>query len=280
MSGVNMSSDEWTTEDMGLEGNGAQKQNSWEDLRTMDVKVGLLVLLVFSASRACDARELMSVWQSGRETVTFDVSVLQINQLESEGGLKGSEELVQNSQFCTLCEEFATEALEYLEEDKTQTEIIEMLHNTCSQLRSLEQQCITLVDYYVPLFFDQVGSVEPEDFCQKINLCEQAVMTSQPQSEDKCEICHDAVAEVLQKLKDPDTQLEIIEILLKACNAMEGHVKKCKRLVFEYGPLILSNAEQFLEKTDMCNAIHACNSPSANNNQATLIEKAPMLSVM
>lgn len=55
---------------------------------------------------------------------------------------------------------------------------------------------------------------------------------------------------------------------------------QCKRLVFEYGPLILSNAEQFLEKTDMCNAIHACDSPSANNNQATLVEKAPMLSVM
>ncbi|XP_058214735.1 uncharacterized protein LOC131326138 [Rhododendron vialii] len=246
----------------------------------MDVKVGLLVLLVFSASRACDARELMSVGQSGRETVTFDVSVLQINQLESEGGLKVSEELAQDSHFCTLCEEFVAEALEYLEEDKTQTEIIEMLHSTCSQLRSLEQQCITLVDYYVTLFFDQVGSVEPGDFCQKVNLCEQAVMTSRPQSEDKCEICHHAVAEILLKLKDPDTQLEIIEILLKACNAMEGHVKKCKRLVFEYGPLILSNAEQFLENTDMCNAIHACDSPSANNNQATLIEKAPMLSVM
>lgn len=75
-------------------------------------------------------------------------------------------------------------------------------------------QCITLVDYYVPLFFDQVGSVEPEDFCQKVNLCEQAVMTSLPQQqpEDKCEICHHAVAEVLLKLKDPDTQVLVCMI--------------------------------------------------------------------
>lgn len=73
-------------------------------------------------------------------------------------------------------------------------------------------QCITLVDYYVPLFFDQVGSVEPGDFCQKVNLCEQAVMTSPPQPEDKCEICHHAVAEVLLKLKDPDTQVLVCMI--------------------------------------------------------------------
>lgn len=43
------------------------------------MKVGLLVLLVFSASCACDARELMSVGQSGRETVTFDVSGTSFN---------------------------------------------------------------------------------------------------------------------------------------------------------------------------------------------------------
>lgn len=73
----------------------------------------------------------------------FLATVLQINQLESEGGLKVSEELAQDSHFCTLCEEFAAEALEYLEEDKTQTEVIEMLHSTCSQLRSLEQQVVT-----------------------------------------------------------------------------------------------------------------------------------------
>ncbi|KAK4582228.1 hypothetical protein RGQ29_025410 [Quercus rubra] len=43
--------------------------------------------------------------------------------------------------------------------------------------------------------------------------------------------------------------LEIIELLLKACNSMENYVKKCKKMVFEYGPLILANAEKFLEST-------------------------------
>lgn len=72
----------------------------------------------------------------------FLATVLQI-ELEPEGGLEGSSEVVKNEHFCTLCEEFAAEALEYLQEDKTQTEVIEMLHNTCSQLRSFEQQVVT-----------------------------------------------------------------------------------------------------------------------------------------
>ena len=41
---------------------------------------------------------------------------------------------------CTLCEEYAGLAVEYLAENKTQTEIVEALHNSCSQLHSLKQQ--------------------------------------------------------------------------------------------------------------------------------------------
>ncbi|KAI0531201.1 hypothetical protein KFK09_000754 [Dendrobium nobile] len=33
---------------------------------------------------------------------------------------------------------------------------------------------------------------------------------------------------------------------------------QCKRLVLEYGPVIIFNAEKFFEKTDVCTAIHAC----------------------
>lgn len=38
---------------------------------------------------------------------------------------------------------------------------------------------------------------------------------------------------------------------------------QCKRMVFEYGPVILANAEQLLETTDICKALHACNSTKA-----------------
>jgi len=33
---------------------------------------------------------------------------------------------------------------------------------------------------------------------------------------------------------------------------------QCKTLVFEYGPLILVNAEEFLVKNDVCTLLRAC----------------------
>ena len=41
---------------------------------------------------------------------------------------------------CALCEEYITKALDYLHENKTETEIISILHNTCHQLPSFKQK--------------------------------------------------------------------------------------------------------------------------------------------
>lgn len=236
---------------------------------TMVATVGLFVLFVLGTSWACDARELTTTELSSRDTVISDVSVLQINHQESEGIIKASEEVGRNENVCTLCEEFAAKAIKFLEDNNTQTEIIDILHNTCARLIPIEQKCITLVDYYVSLLFSEIELLQPEDFCQAFNLCEQRVFASRSLAKDKCKICHLAISEVIVKLKDPDTQLEIIELLLKACDAVENYVKKCKTLVFEYGPFILENAEKFLESTDICTLIHACDSTSTGGEQAS-----------
>ncbi|KAG2536167.1 hypothetical protein PVAP13_9NG165200 [Panicum virgatum] len=61
----------------------------------------------------------------------------------------------------------------------------------------------------------------------------------------------------MSKLKDPDAEFEIIQILIKECNKIEGHVQECKRLVLQYIPLIMVNGEKFLEKNnDVC--VQAC----------------------
>lgn len=36
-------------------------------------------------------------------------------------------------------------------------------------------------------------------------------------------------------------------------------------MVFKYGPLILMDAKQFLEKTDVCAVLRACPSPPAGS---------------
>ncbi|XP_059668119.1 uncharacterized protein LOC132313392 [Cornus florida] len=236
----------------------------------MGLRVGLLFFTILSASWVCHARETIFD-PSTRESVISNVAVLQINHQELERGVQDAKEVDMNDNACTLCEEYATMALAYLAENKTQTEVIDLLHVACSQLQFLKQECVTMVDYYAPLFFLEIDSVQPAEFCQKIKFCQQMVIISRALSEDSCGLCHRAVAVSLLKLKNPDTQLEIVELLLKACNTVvvENYVEKCKTSVFEYGPLILNNAEKFLETTDICTALHACDSPTAGNKQAS-----------
>lgn len=215
------------------------------------MRFGLFFLFVLGASWACHARQLEAA-----EVVISDVSVVQINQGQDEEVV---EKVARNDNVCTLCEEFATDAINFLLQNQTQTEIIDILHKSCSRIPSFQQQCLALMDYYIPLFFVELSSIQPEYFCQNVNLCEKVAFISSEIREDKCDLCRRAFSEILMKLKDPDTQLEIIELLLKACNSVQNYVQKCKRIVFEYGPVILANAEKFLETTDVCTILHACN---------------------
>ncbi|KAJ0028848.1 hypothetical protein Pint_35026 [Pistacia integerrima] len=231
----------------------------------MEWRVGLLFLFLLGASWVCDARQL-----GDSEYIVVQIS----KQGQVQGGA------IENDNVCTLCEEFAAEAVDYLADNKTQTEIIDMLHMSCSRLASFKQQCKTLVDYYAPLFFLEISTVQPSDFCKKVNLCQQMAIFSSQLHEDSCGLCHHAVSELLVKLKDPDTQLEILELLLKGCNSMQNYVKKCKKMVFEYGPLILTNAEQFLETTDVCTMLHACNSPTTGSLPSSSEQVAEVVKVL
>lgn len=51
---------------------------------------------------------------------------------------------------------------------------------------------------------------------------------------------------------------------------------QCKKLVFEYAPFILINAEQFLEANDMCTILHACDAEAAVSEEVSLGTEASM----
>ncbi|KAJ7961111.1 Saposin B domain-containing protein [Quillaja saponaria] len=138
---------------------------------TIEVRVGLVFLFVLGAPWACDARQLENPNLSSGDTAKYDTLAMKINY--QEHGLKvRNSEASCNENVCTLCEEFTSLALGCLNENKTQTEIMNILYHSCSNLHSFKQQCITLVDYYASLFFIEVSSIQPGEFCSKVNLCQ------------------------------------------------------------------------------------------------------------
>lgn len=66
-------------------------------------------------------------------------SVVQTNQGQYEEVV---ENIVRKDNVCTLCKEFATEAIDFLSQNQTQTEIVEVLHKSCSHIPSFEQQVL------------------------------------------------------------------------------------------------------------------------------------------
>ncbi|XP_028552063.1 proactivator polypeptide-like 1 isoform X2 [Dendrobium catenatum] len=168
-----------------------------------------------------------------------------------------------NGQICQNCLEFTTKAILFLGKNETQTEIIGNLHQACSHLLSFEPQCNLLMDYYAPLFFVEIAKWQPKLLCEKVNLCKEMSVIHLRKPDDPCTLCHNAINEVLTKLEDPETQLEVIQILIKACNKAENFAHQCKKLVLEYGPIIMANTQKFLEKTDICTAIHVCKAQKA-----------------
>lgn len=176
-----------------------------------------------------------------------------------------------NGKLCQLCEQYSTEALLFLKQNETQIEILSILHHECANLAPLKQQCITLVDYYIPRFFMEVSMVNPEKFCESVHLCKKGMKIRLPTREDTCSLCHHVFVEVLMMLKDPNTQLEVIDLLLKTCSKAGNYAQQCKLLVFKYAPLVLVKGQKFLETTDVCSAIHACKASTRTSTGTILL---------
>ncbi|KAF0905377.1 hypothetical protein E2562_004358 [Oryza meyeriana var. granulata] len=164
----------------------------------------------------------------------------------------------KHNPLCSACENITREAINFLSEKQIQDKIMTILHDTCSQTFSFEQKCLEILDSYATLVFAKIAEIKPDEFCKQYGLCRDTALFSAVKSESTCVFCHHIIDEIVSKLKDPDAEFEIIQLLLKECNKIEGHQQQCKRMVLQYVPLVLVNGEKFLEKNNVCAMIQAC----------------------
>lgn len=218
--------------------------------KSMDARVLIFVVIV-SSCWCSYARDLTANHFAGEK------ALISAN-LRSQEDTQHMEEFRKNEDLCTLCKDFASDAIKYLSDNKTLTEIISILHKTCTKIHTFEKQCIVLVDFYAPLILSDISSMKPGDLCRKVNLCKKELSVSLNVSKDKCDLCHSVIKEALEKLKDPDTELEIVKLLVKVCGSTGRNVKKCKSLVIQHTPTILVNAQKLFETHEL--GTHACSS--------------------
>ncbi|KAG0478710.1 hypothetical protein HPP92_013429 [Vanilla planifolia] len=181
---------------------------------------------------------------------------------------------VMGGQLCQTCQELTTKAVFFLSANETRAEIVEALHEACFNIHSFKQQCMSLLDHYVPLFFLEVSKLQPKLLCQKVKLCGVTSVVDLLKQDNPCTLCHNVINQILTKLDDPDTQIEVIRTLLKVCNQVESYSNQCKKFVLEYGPIILANTEKFFEKTDICSVLHVCKAHKEAHFEQQLLSAA------
>nr|GMC93820.1 prosaposin-like [Ipomoea batatas] len=196
------------------------------------------VLLALAISWCCNAKDLAA-------------ADLKRESLEKQVQVSG------NGDLCSQCKELVAT---YSDEQK-QKQLTAQLHGYCYLVSPSPQQCINQVDQSLSSIFEVISSSTPESFCNPFFFCKEGASISQYASNSSCDLCHRAVTEAIQQLKNPDTQVEVLQLLLKACDSAKNISTKCKKLVFEYAPLIMVNAEQFPGTNDICTLLHVCDSP-------------------
>uniref|UniRef100_A0A1D1YNI1 Pulmonary surfactant-associated protein B n=1 Tax=Anthurium amnicola TaxID=1678845 RepID=A0A1D1YNI1_9ARAE len=82
-----------------------------------------------------------------------------------------------------------------------------------------------------------------------------------------CDACHATTEQIRKGLEDHEQQIKIIKSLLEACESIQNYVNQCKRLVFQYGPLVLVNLRKFLSSNDLCYLAHMCEVPVPPNGK-------------
>eukprot|EP00250_Pteridium_aquilinum_P017264 c23537_g1_i3 orf=305-1366(-) len=164
--------------------------------------------------------------------------------------------LLNDARACKMCMEYATEALSYAQDSKTEEEIMNALHSQCAKLGDFSSRCDMLVDTYGPIYISKLDSTTPEQVCQKVGIC------SAPSIKDpsNCATCEFAVYQLKAKLRNPAVQDKMLEMLLDHCTKVPAHVDQCKELVTQYGPLILANIDTYVDPKTICTEIHACDS--------------------
>lgn len=103
-----------------------------------------------------------------------------------------------------------------------------------SEMISFFWQCLSLVDYYIPILFVELSTISPEQFCEKVNLCGEAVLVNLPKHDDACTLCHNIVAEILTKLTDPDRQVSINPLcsqITDCCRNIPEHIPPSPRTI-------------------------------------------------
>jgi saposin len=183
---------------------------------------------------------------------------------------------------CVMCEFAMAELDKRILNNSTEEEMKRMIDFLCAHLPStVADMCIDFIEQNGDAIFNMLmDQVSPKAICTELGLCSETSLNEVlPQSSvlpvkkpepigannveleswSKCEIC-EVVVEYLDKLLEDDTIEESLDhIIEKACKVVPSNSRdKCAAMVDTYGPYLMSQMGQLMDKTKVCQSLHLC----------------------
>lgn len=181
-----------------------------------------------------------------------------LNSVDAPGGK------MHQSTECVLCEFVLTKIDNYIEDNTTKNEIIEVVDFVCAHLPStLMNDCIDFVDLYgdsiIDILVDQ--ELDPKLVCQTLKICKASSFTGLRATThmDKCQICEAIVTQVDNELEREDTEILIDSLLEKVCKYLPFNISsQCRDMVEVYGPYLANLLAEVLVPRKVCEELNVC----------------------
>lgn len=182
------------------------------------------------------------------------------NSISTSGGALQ----LQQSSVCVMCEFVMTQVDNFLEDNTTKNEIIEVVDFVCAHLpKTLMTDCISFVELYgeaiIDILVDQ--EMDPKLVCQTLQLCKAPSFTGlrATRNLDKCHICEAIVSQVDNELEKEETEVLIDSLLEKVCKYLPFNTTtQCRNMVEVYGPYLANLLAEVLVPRKVCEELHVC----------------------
>jgi len=150
----------------------------------------------------------------------------------------------EQSVTCAICQTVILYVEKWVQENSTETAIVDRLQTYCSALGSASPECKSLVATYLPQMITHVLNREdPLTFCSQIRICTTRSYMKRNQNNQQqgaCEICQMIVTYVEQLVAQNTTVNKIVSKVEEVCALLPGAVAPiCDQIAKDYVPQLV-----------------------------------------
>lgn len=170
---------------------------------------------------------------------------------------------IEDTPMCVMCEFAMTQLDIELKDKKGQEEIKHTIEKICEKMpKTVAHSCDQFLEKYASVIFDLIGTVPPQEICQKMMLCHATPESIINDSVVECGVCHGAVVSLLPFFKQHRDQYTITQhdMVSVGCeNLPAKYYEICSELINIYGQSISHLSQRsYIDQAHICSEIGKC----------------------